>query len=150
MAFTRLSDVYATIHKWLREDPEIRRLMGFDDTTTMVEMAKRIQKRRIVSTDVDPSLFPLISFYKLPGFREPKNHLSYVTIFDFDVYTQNDVETAIEIADRISELMDNEFLPLEKGSSLRSSYVTSAEDTTQLKDVYKYYTQISINLVLEG
>lgn len=150
MAFLKLSDVYATLHGMLRNDPEIRKLMGFDDTTTMVEMAKRIQKRRVPVEVIEESQLPMVTFYKLPGHREPTNYLSYVTMFDFDIYTENDVEVALDIADRISELLNEQYLPMCKGSSLKCRYVTSAEDKSGAKDVYKYYVEIALNLIMEG
>jgi hypothetical protein len=149
MSFLYISDVYASIHKVLREDEVIRQLMGFDDTTTDVEMALRIQKRRFPVELVENNL-PLITFYKLPGQREFRNHLAYVTAFDFDIYTKDDVELAIDIADRINYLFDGKFLPLPKGSSFKGQYITSAEDNTDLENTYKYFTQIEFTFGIEG
>ena len=125
MSFLHISDVYASIHKTLREDEVIRGLMGFDDTTDPVTMAMRIQKRRRPAELVNDNL-PLITFYKMPGEREFGNHLAYVTSFDFDVYTNDDVEVAIDIADRINNLFDDKYLRLSKGSSFKGQYLTSA------------------------
>src|SRR6185312_4088611 len=99
MSFLYISDVYASIHKTLREDEAIRELMGFNDKTKPVEMAKRIQKRMNPIGLVGNNL-PLITFYKMPGEREYSNHLAYVTPVDFDIYTEDDVELAIDLADR--------------------------------------------------
>lgn len=150
----RVSDVYATIHKVLSTDPVIRELMGFqeglEESEELIQRATKIVKRRVSPELLDGDNLPVISFYKLPGGREYDNHLSYITPFDFDIYTNNDVETAVDIADRINELFDDKYLPLAKGSSLRNRYVTSGEDKIDLQDVYKYYTQITFNLSLEG
>lgn len=150
----KLSDVYATIHRQLSTDTVIRELMGFeeglDKQDDLLQSATKIVKRKIPNDLLKEQTFPLIAFYKLPGGREFDNYLSYLTPFDFDIYTNNDVETAINIADRINELFDDKYLPLAKGSSLRNKYTTSAEDNTELKDVYKFYTQILFNLSLEG
>lgn len=150
----RMSDVYATIHSVIATDPEIRRLMGFQDGLSeedeLVQRASKVLKRQLSTELLEEQTLPLITFYKLPGGREFDNYLSYLTPFDFDIYTNNDVELAIDIADRINELFDDKYLPLAKGSSLRNTYVTSGEDKTELKDVYKYYTQIIFNLSLEG
>lgn len=148
MSFLKLSDVYASIHKMLREDEVIRQLMGFDGNTTTVEMAIRIQKRMKPSTVIDENM-PLITFYKLPGQRG-RNHLEYVTVFDFDIYTNDDVELAVDIADRINYLLDDKYLPLSEGSSFKAQYVTSAEDTTDLENTYKYFTQVEFTFGIKG
>lgn len=148
MSFLNISDVYASIHKKLREDEVIRQLMGFDEKTKPVEMAMRIQKRMKPNEVVDKNL-PLITFYKLPGQRGI-NHLEYVTVFDFDIFTNDDVELAIDIADRINYLFDDKFLPLSKGSSFKGQYVTSAEDTSDLENTYKYFTQVEFTFGIKG
>lgn len=148
MAFLHISNVYASIHKTLREDEVIRSLMGFDESTDMVEMAMRIQKRKTPVDLVDNNL-PLISFYKLPGQRG-YNHLEYKTAFDFDIYTNDDVELAIDLADRINDLFDDKFLNLCEGSSFKGQYLTSSEDSSDLTNTFKYYTQILFTFGIEG
>lgn len=148
MAFLRISDVYACIHKTLREDKIIRDLMGFTDQTTLQEMALRIQKR-MTPVDVIVNNLPMISFYKSPG-RRGYNPLEYTTVFDFDIYTNNDVELAIDLADRISELFDEQYLNLSQGSHFKGEYVTSAEDVTDKQDVYKYFVRILFTFGIEG
>lgn len=143
-----MSDVYACIHKTLREDEVIRELMGFDENTTEVDMAIRIQKRR-QPVDIVTDNFPMISFYKLPGQRG-YNHLEYVTAFDFDIYTNDDVELAIDISDRINDLFDDRYLNLTKGSSFKGQYITSSEDVTDLDNCYKYYTQVLFTFGIKG
>lgn len=122
--------------------------MGFTDQSTMEEMALRIQKR-MKPVDLVADNFPIISFYKAPGQRG-YNHLEYVTAFDFDIYTDNDVELAIDLADRISYLFDGQYLNLSQGSNFKGEYVTSAEDVTDLSDVYKYYIRILFTFGIEG
>lgn len=148
MSFLNISDAYASIHKTLREDSIIRQLMGFDETTTDVDMAIRIQKRER-PVDLVEDRFPLIAFYKLPGQRG-HNHLEYVTIFDFNIYTNDDVELAVDLADRINYLFDDKFLNLPKGSSFKGAYVTSAEDGTDLANTYKYFTQVEFTFGIKG
>lgn len=147
-SFLRISDIYACIHKTLRNDAEIRRLMGFNDSTDSVEYATRIQKRAKPVELVEDN-FPLITFYKLPGSREV-NHLSYVTVFNFDIYTNDDVELAIDIADRIGYLFEDKYLNVPNISSFKGQYVTSAEDTTDLPNTFKYRVQIEFTFGIEG
>lgn len=149
-----MSDVYATIYRVITTDPIIRELMGFDESLEgedeLVQRADKVIKRRVSPELLNKGTLPLIAFYKLPGGRETENHLSYLTPFDFDIYTNNEIELAIELADRINELFDDKYLPLAKGSAFKSMYTTSGEETVHLKDVYKYYTQIIFNISLEG
>ena len=148
MAFLHISDVYYNIQKTLQEDEVIRGLMGFDEKSSPVEKARRIQKR-IEPVGLSEGHFPIVSFYKLPG-RRGSNHLEYQTAFVFDIYTKDDVETAIEISDRISDLFDDEYLPMKKGSSFKGEYLTSSEQPTDLSNTYKYYAQILFTFGIEG
>lgn len=149
MSFLQISDVYACIHKTLREDEVICRLMGFDEKTKPLTKAMRIQKRMNPTQLVEKNL-PLITFYKMPGQREFGNHLAYVTAFDFDIYTHDDVELAVDIADRINYLFDEEYLKIQTGSSFKGQYLTSAEDRTDLTNTYKYFTQVEFTFGIEG
>lgn len=149
MSFLNISDVYASIHQTLREDEVIRELMGFDETTTAVDMAMRLQKRK-KPVELVADQFPLITFYKSPGQREYGNHLAYVTSFYFDIYTNDDVEVAIDIADRINYLFDDKYLRLSVGSSFKGQFVTAAEDDTDLENTYKYFTQVEFTFGIEG
>ena len=149
MALIKVSDLYYAVHKTIREDEVLRELMGFDENTDMVEMATRIQKRMKPQNLAKENL-PLITFYKLPGNRGVRNHLEYSTAFDFDVYTNDDVELALDITDRISDLFDDEFLKCYSGTSFKGEYITSSEDNTDLENTYKYFSQILFNLGIEG
>lgn len=147
MSILSISDVYASIHKRIREDSVIRNLMGFTDDTSPVEEAIRIQKR-IKPVELVESNLPLISFYSSPGYRDT-NHLAYITSFDFDIYTSNDVETAFAIADRINVLFDDKYLSICRGS-FKANFVTSAEDTSDMVDVFKYFTKIEFTFSIES
>lgn len=146
MSILSISDVYASIHKIIREDSVIRYLMGFTEDTSPVEEAIRIQKR-IKPIELVESNLPLISFYGSPGYRDT-NHLTYVTSFDFDVYTSNDVETAFAIADRINVLFNDKYLSIYRGS-FKANFVTSAEDTSDMVDIFKYFTKIEFTFSIE-
>lgn len=148
MNFLRISEVYACIDKTLREDPVIRELMRFTDTTSDVEIALRIQKRMRPVNVVDFNM-PMIAFYILPG-RRGINHLEYEALFDFDIYTNDDIELAIDLADRINILFNEKFFQMEQGISFRSQFVTSAEKSTDLESIFKYFTQIEFSFCIEG
>lgn len=148
MSKIRISDVYAYIHSTLREDPKIQTMLGLKATSSLTDKAMRIQKRKKPQNLVTGHL-PLITFYKNPGSRG-ENYLEYRFIVDFDIYTQDDVELAIEISDRIAELFDDKFMTgVTTGSVFKGEYVTSAEDETDLKNAYKYFTQIGFTIGID-
>lgn len=147
MAYVKMSDLYAKIHEVLRTDEVILSLLGVD-ADDAVTLAKRIQKRQKPSGITTASNFPLISFYTLPGRRE-YNHLVYETAFDFDIYTADDVEKAMDIADRIGELFDDKFIELSGGSSFKAEWLTSSEVGTDLENTYQFFTQILFPIGIE-
>lgn len=148
MGSVRISDIYAYIHSILRDDPEIQSMLGLKSTATSEDFSTKIQKRKTPQGLVQENL-PLISFYKNPGARG-ENYLEYRFNVDFDIYTQDDVELAIEIADRIAQLFDNKFMSgLKEGSVFKGEYVTSAEDETNPTNGYKYFTQLGFSIGLD-
>ena len=140
MSFIKISDIYACIHKTLREDLEIRSLLGFDETTTRAQEALRIQKR-MNPMDLVVENLPLITFYKFPGQRE-QNHLVYRFPVFFEIFTNDDVETALNIADRIAFLFDGKYLNVDGISSFMGEYVTSSEQKSDIENVYRYFVNI--------
>jgi len=149
MSLLRMSDLYAYIHTVLREDEVIRSLMGFTPSTTLEEMAQKIQKKRKPTSLVSENL-PIISFYANPGLRGD-NHLEYMVAFDFDIYVlDGDEETAINIADRINELFNEQYIGLKCVSSLKSEFMTMGEVETDQEDTYQFFTQILFTIAIEG
>lgn len=149
MSLVRMSDLYAYIHTVLREDDVIRSLMGFTPSTTLEEMAQKIQKKRKPTGLIKDNL-PVISFYANPGVRG-ENHLEYLVAFDFDIYVlDGEEETAINIADRINEIFDNQYIGLKCVSSLKSEFLTMGEVETDQEDTFKFFTQILFTIVIEG
>ena len=149
MAFVNMSDLYAYIHKVLREDTVILELMGITGEPDPVELATRIQKRRRPSGVTSHNNFPMITFYTNPGSRG-YNHLEYMTSFDFDIYTADDVETAMAIHDRINELFDDKYVGIATGSQFKAEWLTGSEVDTNLENTYKFFTQILFTLGIEG
>jgi hypothetical protein len=148
MGKINISDIYAYIHTTLRQDPEIISMLGLAADASLEDLATKIQKRKQPQNLVQHNL-PLISFYKNPGARGT-NYLEYRFIVDFDIYSQDDVELAINIADRIAQLFDDKFMSgLTKGSVFKGEYVTSAEDDTDLENTYKYFTQIGFTIGID-
>lgn len=147
MGSINISNFYAYIHQVLRDDPEIRSLIGLDASSTLEDAATKIQKRKKPQDLVSPNL-PIISFYKNAGTRG-NNYLEYRFIVDFDIYTQDDVELALNISDRIIQLFDDKYIGLTQGSFFKGQYITGAEDDTDLENTYKYFTQIGFTIGIE-
>jgi hypothetical protein len=152
MALINMGDVYASIHKSLREDAEILRLLGITapadlrDSAFLAKMATRIQKRKKPQNTMTAN-YPLISFYNNPGWRGT-NELEYVVAFDFDIYTADDVDTAIWISDRITSLFEKRFIDAKCVESSQSQFLSSAEADTDQPNTYKYFTQVLFTTVL--
>jgi hypothetical protein len=144
-----MSDLYAYIHTALREDEVIKGLMGFSADAKLADKAQRIQKKRKPTGLVDGK-FPIVSFYANPGIRDGSNHLVYMVTFDFDIYVQDgDEEVAIDIADRINEIFNDQYLGLKCGSSFKCEFLTMGEIETD-DDQFKFFTQILFNIGIEG
>lgn len=144
----KISDLYAYIHITLREDPTIQSLLGIPPNAPMELFATKIQKRQKPLGNVQENL-PIVCYYMNPGQRGNENHLEYITTFDFDIYTPNDVETALDIADRIKEIFDDKHLSLNCGSHFKSEFVTCSEDSSDLEDTYKFFIRILFSLSLD-
>jgi hypothetical protein len=142
-----ISNFYAYIHRVLRDDPKIRSMIGLNDSSSLEDAATRIQKRK-KPQDLVSKNHPVITFYKNAGARGT-NYLEYKFIVDFDVYTQNDVELALNINDRIIELFDDQYIGIAKGSFFKGQYITGAEDDTDMENKYKYFTQIGYTIGIE-
>lgn len=148
MAKISISDVYDGIHTTLREDPEILEMLGLAQDASPETLAVRIQKRRNPK-ELEPNNLPLISFFKIPGERG-NSYLEYRFSVVFIIHTQDDVELAVRIADRIAELFDDRFMRgLKQVSFFKGQYITSAEDVSNPGNGYKYFTQIGFTIGID-
>ncbi len=84
--FPRITDVYACIHKTLREDSVIRKCMGLNNITVDMENEMHIQKRMSPKEALNNQI-PLIAFYKSFVQKERNNNIHVIT-FDFDIYVR--------------------------------------------------------------
>lgn len=147
MGQMNIAGIYAYIHKTLRNDSKIQEMLGIFPSSTPEDMEVKIQKRKKPQNLLKDTL-PIISFYKEPGERGI-NFLEYQFIIKFDIYTQDNVELAINIAERVCALFDDKSIAMKEGSFFKTEYVTSAEDNTDLENTYKYFIQIRTTIGLE-
>lgn len=146
--FPRITDVYACIYKTLREDSVIRKCMGLNNITVDMENDMHIQKRMSPKEALNKQM-PLIVFYNSFVQKERNNNIHVVT-FDFDIYTNDGVELALDLADRINQLFDNQSLRLFKGVFFKGQYVGFAEVASEIEHSYKYFTRFEFIFEIEG
>ncbi|AIW39927.1 hypothetical protein MHB54_05935 [Paenibacillus sp. FSL M7-0802] len=140
-------DIYESIFSVLQKDAELHTLLENSGTTPSKIMMEKIQKRRHPK-GLQQDQLPLISFYKSAGGRG-ENYLDYWSIFNFDIYTRENVDVALRIADRITTLFDDEYQSLTQGGLLKGQYITGSDHDTDLENTYKYSIQIGITIGME-
>ncbi|WP_241754030.1 hypothetical protein [Bacillus cereus] len=74
--------------------------MGLNNITVDMENDMHIQKRMSPKEALNKQI-PLIVFYNSFVQKERNNNIHVVT-FDFDIYTNDGVELALDLADRIN------------------------------------------------
>lgn len=140
-------ELYNGIYRWLAQDEVILNYLGLAPTSSATEKARHIQKR------VQPQLLaenlPLIAFYAPPGRREGKNHLVYTTDFIFDIYTQDDVELAQKIGQRLIDCFDAKIVPFQRIENFESCWETAHESTVDLENTYCFTVVIKFSISLE-
>lgn len=139
--------LYNGIYKVLANDDTVLNYLGIGASASYLEKAKHIQKRA-KPQNVAESL-PIIAFYSLPGKREGQNLLVYTTNFVFDIYTNDDVNLAHQIADRIAALFDGEIHPMMGIESYESLVVTMHESDSDLPNTYCFTVVIEFSMSLE-
>jgi hypothetical protein len=140
-------NLYNGVYKVLANDNTVLNYLGIGASASNLEKAKHIQKRA-KPQNLAESL-PLIAFYALPGKREGQNLLVYTTNFVFDIYTNDDVNLAQQIADRISSLFDGEIHPMMGIESYESLVVTMHESESDLANTYCFTVVIQFSMTLE-
>lgn len=113
-------------------------LVGADNLTK----AKRIQKRARPQNIIDN--LPLITFYSPDGNLELKNSYVYNAVFVFDVYTNDDVELAHNLAQRIIEIFDRELHPMNGVESFESKFIRAYESNSNLANTYCFTVVLSM------
>ncbi len=147
----QMAEYYASIHKFLREDPILLKLMGieypaaFTDEGFLSLASVRIQKRKKPQS-LNIENMPLISFYNNPGFHGA-NPLEYLFSFNFDIYSNDDVEWALLISDHITKKFEEQDAGL-RCCLLKGQWMAGGECETDQLNTYKYFTQILFTLIL--
>lgn len=146
-----MTDLYNGIYRVLANDTDVLNYLGVDTTLPsnqlLLEKARRIQKRSKPQRLAEN--LPMITFFAPPGRRSPKNHLVYNTVFVFDVYTNDDVNLAHRIGDKIMELFDGEIHPMMGLESYEQIFETAHESSTDSQDTYCFTVVIEFSVSLD-
>lgn len=143
--------LYNSLYQLLSTDPIILSYLQIDPADALTK-AKRIQRRM---KPVDPvnatttiTNFPLISFYNVPGNRETANGDVFRAPFLFDVYTSDDVTLALNIQERIFQLLEGN-MPVGEQLTLASRFLDGFESTTDLLNTYCYTQVFELSVSLD-
>jgi hypothetical protein len=141
-------NLYNGIYRVLANDETVLNYLGIGSTASNLDKAKKIQKR---ATPQNPSdNMPLIAFFANPGRREGSNLLVYNTNFVFDIYTNDDVNLAQRIGDRLVELFEGEIHPLMGVENFESLLVSMHESESDLPNSYCFTVVINFSISLDN
>jgi hypothetical protein len=142
-----ITDLYNGIYKVLANDAIILDYLGIGETANALTKSRHIQKRANPQ-DVTDNI-PMIAFYATPGRREGRNSFVYTTPFVFDIYTNDDVQLAQDVSDRLTDIFNGEIHPFAGIESFQAELVTAHESTTDLANTYCFTVVISMSVALE-
>jgi hypothetical protein len=134
-------DLYNGIYRTLANDVEILELLGITDTDKLTR-AKKIQKRakpQDLATNI-----PIITFYTPGGTPDPINDLVYGATFVFDIYTNDDVDKAHKISNRIFRIFHKEIPKFEGLETTSSKFEDAHESATDLTNTYCFTIVITM------
>ena len=142
-------NLYNGIYRALANDSVILQLLKLDPLADNITKALRIQKRAKPQNLVLGNL-PLITFYTPGGRRGRENDYVFEATFVFDVYTNDDVDLAHRISQRITALFNGEILPFMGVENFSSRLMDEHESESSLPNSYCYTTVVSMFVPLEA
>lgn len=158
----QITELYRQIYKVIANDQELLNLMDMnakieaeknndsfitDEQATLLAKAKHFKKRS-KPQDILKTL-PLISFYTPGGEQDSSNYLIYDPIFNFDIYTANDVEQAHRISDRLFKLLTDKHNCFDNVGTFKTHLLEMYESNAKLDDVYAWTSVILFSFELE-
>lgn len=141
-------DLYNSIYLMLSQDDTILSLLGLNSGSSALDKAKKIQKRARPS-DLAINNLPLITFFAPPGRRDTGNVSVYSVGIIFDCYTNDDVNTAQRLADRIYELFNQEVPELLNVENFECYVLSEHESATDLENVYCFTIVVEFSIVID-
>jgi hypothetical protein len=73
----------------------------------------------------------------------------YVAPFVFDIYTNDDVNTAHLIAEELSNMIDRQLLSFYGVDSLESKFITAHESNVDIENVYCFTVAFEFSIVIQ-
>ncbi len=145
-------DLYNGIYSVLSNDTTVLSYLGIlnssDDVDEYALMkARHIQKRAKPQNLADN--IPLISFYTAPGRRDGRNLEVYTTDFVFDIFTNDDVPLAQDIAQRVMDLFEGVVTPFVNVENFEGFFITAYESESDLPDTYCFSVVIRFSITME-
>ncbi|BAU28157.1 hypothetical protein DFP93_101233 [Aneurinibacillus soli] len=139
-------NVYNAVYRLLAADKDILELLGLTLASSNIDKAKKLIKRK-----KPPNLttLPIVTFYALPGGRDGENKEVYVAPFMFDIYTNDDVDKAQKIAQRIIGMFDGVLPDVKETATLEAMFVTEHESETNQVNTYCYSVGIDFAVVVD-
>lgn len=136
--------LYNNIYTALTNEPKLIGLLGVEDSNDYLELAKKIQKRA-----KPPNLInnvPLVAFFAPPGETDSGNYEVYNAPIIFNIYTNDDVNKAHQIATTLTEMFHNENLPFCGLESFQSRLITSHESSVDVDNIYCFTVVIRFSI----
>jgi len=141
-------DLYNNIYRVLANDEAVLNYLGVGVSASALTKAKHLQKRAKPQNIVDN--LPLIAFYAPPGGgRERGNELVYNAPFVFDIYTNDDVNLAHQIAKRIIDLFEGKLMPFMGMENFESKFVTGYESDSGMQNAYCFTVVMQMSVSLD-
>jgi len=140
-------NLYNNIYTLITENETILYYLGMGGNPSNLEKAKKVQKRAKPQSLVDN--VPLIAFYAPPGGLDKGNDTVYVAPFVFDIYTNDDVNTAHLIAEELSNMIDRQLLSFYGVDSLESKFITAHESNVDIENVYCFTVAFEFSIVIQ-
>ena len=149
-----LKKVYDNIYKILATNEDILSYFNIDPSAydedegekLLNDIAKRIHKRS--KPPVVIGQLPIIAFYTPGGRRDSKNYNVYNTVITFDIYTNDDVDQAQEIAELLDCIFNDTLVELGV-ESMKGETKSEYESNSGLDNVYTYTKIMSIPVYIE-
>ena len=138
--------LYNNIFTLISHNEKILYYLGMGSNATDLEKADKIQKRAKPQNLIDK--VPLITFYTPEGGMDKSNDNVYVAPFVFDIYTNDDVNTAHLIADELTIMFNKQLLPFYGVDSFESVFVTAHESSVDIDNVYCFTTVFEFSVLL--
>lgn len=139
-------DLYNGIFKALANDPSILELLEITEGNALIK-AKRIQKRSDPQNIVEN--LPLIAFYSPGGAKDFNNDQVYGATFVFDIYTNDDIDKAHKISNRVYRLFDKEIPSFSGLETYETDFEDAHQSATDLQNTYCFTIIMTFNITID-